>query len=421
MKTYLLAGAIVTLAAAPYAASAQAVGSYMRPGAVTQRPSAPVGQVPTMPAPNAVFQNTPMRTGPIFAQPVPRFNSSHSGPVVVIPETPPIYHFSQLSSPQRAYGNNERTYGNEGRRDWPQPGYSNEPADRPDTPIGPGNGYFNNSIPPIGPGNGFFNNLTPPVGPANGFGSTSTQQMTPGCPPLLGGYYYGNYCETALTTGTYPSVYSVYSGFPQYIFQPNVVVVGQPEPPVYITTYQPFSSPTYTVNYNNNYYYVANEDRARQLEAGGDQAQAALQNAYPANSYQAAFGDIARAWTDGDIKPLRKHIRDSDTRLSVFLNKKYSYSIASGDFVQITRDAFSQLYTVSFEFTRIRKAKNGDVTAYGKHVYRAVPPDQSGNDGQTNDQTNAGSVSDEKTVYVSYTLRHRDDLWYITRCRLLEQ
>jgi hypothetical protein len=201
-------------------------------------------------------------------------------------------------------------------------------------------------------------------------GSAYSQTVIGAAPALLGGYYYGSYCDNAVPSYTYPSVYSSYDGFPRYLYNPTVVVVSTPYIPAYETPFMPFYTPSYPVSYNQTNYYVTNESRVQDLEAGGERARTALNHAYPADSYQAAFGDIARAWMDSTSKPLRKHIRDSDTRISVFLDKKYSYSIAPDDFVQITRDALDRLNTVSFDFTRLRKAKNGDVTAYGIHVYR---------------------------------------------------
>ena len=237
-------------------------------------------------------------------------------------------------------------------------------------PVGPANGFFNNSIPPIGPANGFGNSysnvparIDTPQGPQNfsrrdgqnNYVYNTVINPTPviaGAPPLLGGYYYGNYCDTDAPTYTYPSVYSAYFGFPRYIFNPTVIVASQPYCPVYATSYLSFSPPVYPVTYNETNYYFTNENREQDVEAGGERAKAALRSAYPADSYQAAFADIARAWNDGNIKLLRRHVRDTDTRLSVFLDKKYSYSIASGDFLQITRDALDRLNTVSFDFTR---------------------------------------------------------------------
>ena len=206
-------------------------------------------------------------------------------------------------------------------------------------------------------------------------------------------------------------------------------MVTQPYCPVYTTSYLPFYPPLYPVTYNENNYYFSNEERTRDFEAGGDRAKEAIRNSYSADSYQAAFADIARGWSDGDIKLIRRHTRDADTRLSVFLNKKYSYSIASGDFLQITRDALDRLNTVSFDFTRLRKAKNGDVTAFGRHVYRVsdtssrsgsdgdtVPFDQNGSDSSSSSpygQSSDPASGEKKTVYVSYTLRNKDDKWYI--------
>jgi hypothetical protein len=263
-------------------------------------------------------------------------------------------------------------------------------------------------------------------------------------PALLGGYYYGNYCDTYFGANTYPAIYGDYEGFPQYIYNPGVIVLGQPYTPSYVTPYLPFFAPAYPVGYGDSDYYVGSPERVAQVEEGGAPAQQALRNAYPDDSFQAAFGDIERAWRDGNIALIRKHIRDNDTKISVAFKSKYSYSIASGDFVQITRDAFDRLNTVSFEFTRLRKAKNGDVTAYGKHVYRVAVPESADNTGDTGsaagsgttgdgaqpgqtvpfstgqpasaDQSNTaggGTADQDKTVYVSYTLRHGDGQWYI--------
>ena len=181
------------------------------------------------------------------------------------------------------------------------------------------------------------------------------------------------------------------------------------------------------MTYNQTNYYVTNEDKAAQIEDGGEPAKQAVHQAFPADSYQAAFADIERAWTDGNLDLIKNHLRSSDTKVSVFLSSKYKYSLDSTDFGQITRDAFDRLDTVSFQFTRLRKAKNGDVTAFGKHVYRVASSSNKA-DGAASDNTvpfdsatpgadgtaDAPSAGVEKTVYVSYTLRHGADGWYIT-------
>lgn len=467
----LTAFAALALLSAVPAAQAQAVGRGLRGGGATQQ-STPQQSAPSnqQSAPPEQQYSAPVerRANPVWQRP------QGGAPV----QPPPVFNNPRFNNPSppppqvRIYGNEVRTgptvsvpdAGNRRRqRDYPQ-GYNNN-NNGFGTGTNNGTVWTGGAAPPIGPGNGFFNNQTPPVGPANGFGSTyptrprdypTRQRDYPNhwrgqpsrdygntyiynnnsdyrdyptyAPPLLGGYYYGGYSSIAASTYTYPSVYSVYAGFPQYIYGgggTNIIVIGQPYQPVYDTSFLPFSAPTYSATYNQNNYYVSNEARVKQLQEGGDQAQEAIKNSWPAGSYQAAFGDIARAWTDGDVALLKKHLRDNDTRLSVSLNKKYAYSLKSGDYAQITRDALTRLGTVSFEFTRLRKAKNGDVTAYGTHVYRAgeataesagadgatVPFDQTGpTDGQTNPTDSTGPA---KAVYVSYTLRHQADQWYI--------
>ena len=461
-----VAAALTALIALPTSVSAQAIIGYRR--------SSTEGQATTStPAQSVPVQATPTRSGFGFARPsssIPSMsittnsstfrNQRPSGPVVVLPEAQGQNY--DYRNPNRGYDN----------RSWPQPSW---PAGTGDTytnnsytnnsppPIGPANGFFTHPIPPVGPANGFFNStgvanpvfpsgpdvrMTSPYGPQDGGrwrgeshhhdynnsdnnynGSAYSQTVIGSAPALLGGYYYGSYCDNAVPSYTYPSIYSSYDGFPHYLYNPTVVVVSTPYIPAYETPFMPFYTPSYPVSYNQTNYYVTNESRVQDLEAGGDRAKVALNHAYPADSYQAAFGDIARAWMDSTSKPLREHIRNSDTRISVFLDKKYSYSIASDDFVQITRDALDRLNTVSFDFTRLRKAKNGDVTAYGIHIYRTgssdtntdtkdgdtVPFDQSGTDNSAAPYAKASDPSSgsEKTVYISYTLRRNDSQWYI--------
>ena len=472
------AGALLAVAAVPHAASAQAVRGGMRSGAQSQTQSAPASQPAPESRPEPVYQQPqPVYQQPsrVYQQPRPVYQPNpvmRSGPVFSTPEAPARNRYSPGGGGYRQRLND------------PLPTYSPPSAYGP-SPVAPARTYSNDNytprrrglgIPPIGAGNGYFNSGIPPIGPGNGFGSPpdsrprypvqigtfggpqSVPQSAYGnnylytysgnpspayayAPPLLGGYYYGNYCDTYAPQYTYPSLYTAYFGFPRYIFNPSIVVIGQPYYPVYVTSYLPFYTPTYPVTYNETNYYVTSESRVSDFEAGGDRAREAIRNAYPADSYQATFGDIARTWTSGDVKPLRRHVRGSDTRLSVFLNRKYSYSIASGDFVQITRDALDRLQTTSFTFTRLRKAKNGDVTAYGTHVYRTsgdagaavgtprtdggdadggtVPFDNgadgtdSNSDAAPYDRSGDPAGGEQKTVYVSYTLRRTDGKWYI--------
>ncbi len=223
------------------------------------------------------------------------------------------------------------------------------------------------------------------------------------------------------------ALYNNYYGFPQFIYSPaSVIVVTEPYAPVYVTGYVPFYTPSYPVVYNQNIYYVGSQERAQQIVDGDEPTRrAALRTAYPEGSFQAAFGDIERAWTDGNVALLRKHVRGDDVKLSVFFKGKYSYSLATSDYLQITRDAFDRLSTVSFKFDRLRKAKNGDVTAYGTHVYRVASEDAapSTSDGatpfstdgsaQTYDNSSSAAPGAEKTITVAYTLRYQGGQWNI--------
>lgn len=243
-----------------------------------------------------------------------------------------------------------------------------------------------------------------------------------GTSTYLGGFYYGFYTNSGYGDNTYPSVYYMYSGFPQYICPPSIQVI-QPYQPQYYSDPCAFRAPTEPVIYKEVVYYVDTPKQAADVESGGVRARKTIHTAaFPADSYQAAFGDIERAWTEGNLTLLRRHLRDQDSKISVYLGDKYAYSLSSGDFAQITRDALDRLSTMSFKFNKLRKAKNGVVTAYGRHVYQSlssadetpvgetVPFDSSGSGDDGYSSSNSGV---EKTVYVAYTLRHRGGQWYI--------
>ncbi len=405
-----------TLAALPQSASAQLVGGYVRPGAIVQGQPAPQRPVQVQPSIPMMMRPGPVMRGnyPVYGQRqtfggVPMQNAPVYNSTVTIGHapvyTPPAYG-------QGSYNNYNNGYGNYSG--------SGPVVTIPDGRYYPSGGSYGGvALPPVGPGNGFFPNPVPPAGPGNGFGSGQSP-ITGGGPALLGGYYYGGYCNAGGGRHEYRSVYSNYGGFPQYLYSPNVVVVSNDYPPDYSTPPLPFVTPVYQTTYNQNNYYVATPERVDELQAGGAEAKAALEHAYPASSFQAAFADIAHAWTDGDIDLIRKHLRDNDTRVSVFLDGKYSYSIASSDFSQITRDALDKLHTESFSFTRIRKSKNGDVTAFGSHVYRVSDAGDGADSSGTVpfDQADAGGTGSDnlgaaKTIYVSYTLRRYGTEWDI--------
>lgn len=374
-----------------------------------------------------VITQIPSR-GPVFT--TPSYPVPSRGPVYTSP-TSPMQNGGSYGRPGRGYSppsypsydqsfpNNGNAPAFYGRNDAPR-----HRSVRVTTPSGPlplyNGGYY-----PIynnGPGYNYNNGY----GGSYGYGGYGTGVTVVGGPSLLGGYYYGNYCDVSFGVNTYPSVYSAYAGFPTYIYSPaTVIVLSEPYAPVYVTGYQPFYTPSYPVIYNQNTYYVGSEERAQQIVGDDESARkAALRNAYPEGSYQAAFGDIERAWLDGNVSGLQKHLRGSDVKLSVFFKGKYSYSIATGDYVQITHDAFDKISTVSFKFNRLRKAKNGDVTAFGTHVYRGTSPNADPNtdgtvpfstdkSGVTYDNASASAPGEDKTINVAYTLRRQGGQWSI--------
>lgn len=443
--------AFAVLAFAPCVAHAQAVGGFVR------RSTGPVSPQPSMPV------QTPQQStsAPVYTTPTQNTTTTYSPPVQIvrplpspIPSTQGYSNAPSYNMP--SYNGNSQAPNSLYRRRVTGSGYSNgpvysnapiyAPSQNGNAPVY-GSAPANSNAPvygssdrsgrrlrvttPTGPrylqpptviGRVYtyptYNNA-PVYGPAPGYGAPGYGGSNT---TLLGGYYYGNYCDTYVS-GAYPSVYGFYLGFPQYILTPGVTVTTITPYPIYVTPYLPFDAPSYPVTYNENNYYVSSPERVQEVQAGGDEARAVVRHAAAEGSYQAAFGDIEQAWSTGNVGLLRKHVRDEDTKVSVFLKNKYAYSLASGDLVQITRDAFDRLDTVSFQFDHLRKAKNGDVTAYGKHVYRlrdggdgataggdAVPFTT---DGGAGDSSTSDIADADKTVYVSYTLRHGGGVWYI--------
>lgn len=433
--------ALGALALLPSPVFAQAIGGWgQRSNSPRQQPQQQQAPVYT----NPMVNNTPMmptqnnlppqnngssyrnNNAPVFSRPGGGYQAPPASVGPVLPSGPVYSPRPNIYPSSRGWRNNDGLH-SAPRRTGPARGYENDsPSSSENAPIYGGHGDRDRS-PSV--------RVTTPIGqrsyPRHYYNNDylySAPVTVVGGPALLGGYYYGNYSNTYAGQFCYPSVFSIYSGFPSYIVSPSLIVIGTPYYPVYDTSFLPFYTPTYQVTYNQNNYYVASEESVRDIEKGGEAAKQALKTSFPADSYQAAFADIEQAWNQGRISLLRKHLREDDVKLSVYFKGKYTYSIASGDFAQITRDAFDRLNTVSFRFTRLRKAKNGDVTAYGKHVYRTSSDDASRQDSSIKaddtvpfstdgsrmyDNSDDPAPGEEKTVYVSYTLRHHDGQWYI--------
>jgi len=251
-------------------------------------------------------------------------------------------------------------------------------------------------------------------------GDRDQRHFFPPSSVFISGFFYGNYCASPVYACTYPSVYSNYYGLPEYISTPGVIVLSDPYCPDYVTPYQSFDPGATVYNTTNNYYLEeANPNNATDTpQDSGDSSQ---HPSFAPGTYQAAFVDIENSWMDGNLDLLTGHLRDTASKVDVSLDGKYAYTLSSDDFAQITHDAFANINTVSFKFSRLRKASNGDVTAYGKHVYvpdavgsedsnsSTVPFDQPDN----SPSAQTGEASDQKTVYVSFTLHNQDDQWYI--------
>jgi hypothetical protein len=105
------------------------------------------------------------------------------------------------------------------------------------------------------------------------------------------------------------------------------------------------------------------------------------------------LGDIRSAWIAGRYDLIESHVT-AGREIAVFLDGSYDYSITSDDYLSMTRDALGSLETASFVWDRVNERTDGQVTAFGAHIYRA--------DGEPH------------TVYVSYTLRRSGSSYYIT-------
>jgi hypothetical protein len=114
----------------------------------------------------------------------------------------------------------------------------------------------------------------------------------------------------------------------------------------------------------------------------------------PRYSYLPILNDISDAWTENKIRLLNKYIQD-DSDIAIFIRGEYSYSINSQDYLDITQDAMGTISTERFAFTKVQKRDNGDIVAYGEHIYYDIN-------------------GDTKKVFVFYTLSSYGGQYYIT-------
>jgi hypothetical protein len=175
---------------------------------------------------------------------------------------------------------------------------------------------------------------------------------------FYGNYYADPYWELFWLPGYYPSIYHYYGWFPRWIQPERAVVV----PVDYI--YVP--SGPYT------YYYAQTLDRE-----GVAQAQR----------------DLSRAWLEGDIDVLSRHLRD-DLQVRVYFDGEYKYSISTEDYAEMTLDVMATTRTLKLYLDDPIWLSTHEVFFTGRHVY-------------------ADPEGEQHTMYISYRLRRIGGEWYI--------
>jgi hypothetical protein len=113
------------------------------------------------------------------------------------------------------------------------------------------------------------------------------------------------------------------------------------------------------------------------------------------SAVQSVADDIRKAWQDGNIDLLAKHIRP-DSQIAVYLRGQYQYSLDTGAYLDMTRDAFHNTKTVSFALDRITRKQNGVYSVTGHHVYK-------------------DNANQQHTVYISFVLEKTDKDYIITQ------
>lgn len=113
------------------------------------------------------------------------------------------------------------------------------------------------------------------------------------------------------------------------------------------------------------------------------------------SAVQSASDDIHKAWQDGNIDLLAKHVRP-DSQLAIYLRGQYQYSLDTGAYLDMTRDAFHNTKTVSFTLDHVTRKQNGVYSVTGQHVYK-------------------DNQNQQHTVYISFVLEKTDKDYFITQ------
>jgi len=199
-----------------------------------------------------------------------------------------------------------------------------------------------------------------------------------------------------------PGTLTILPTAPQYVytggylaFTPGTYDVQAAPQPVYNVYNQ------YTTN---NYYYANSAPAVQPVPGAPVQANRAAETSALApdatiddSAFLAqAFKDISRSWLRSDIALFKKYL-SSDVKVDVLSQGVYEYSLASDKLAAATDSVYDHLATQSFDFQVLRSLRNGDITAYAKHVYFV----------------RGGDASGSKTMYVSYTMGKRNSAWVI--------
>jgi len=108
-----------------------------------------------------------------------------------------------------------------------------------------------------------------------------------------------------------------------------------------------------------------------------------------------AVYDIEDAFRNEDITLLAR-TTSPDTKIAIFTNGRYDYSLEPNDYLDMTRDFTRSVHTTTFEAYRVHYRAPGVYQVFARHAYR----DQ---DGHSN------------TVYLCMVLEHIGGRWTLTQ------
>jgi len=199
-----------------------------------------------------------------------------------------------------------------------------------------------------------------------GFGDLYPRYRIPIAGYSVNYFYYPYYCEAPIVTGytVFPSLYFYYGTVPRYVYGPRIIVL---ERPTYIIERE-----VRVLEDDVDYYYLSPEVRT---------------------SLKETLQDIKEAWEYGDFDLLLRHVR-AEGKIHVYIRGKYSYSLTTEDYRDMTKDAIEHTDTKSFEWVKTENVSDSEVVAKAKHVFL----DKDGN---------------RRTVYASYRLVKERGVWWI--------